>query len=82
MSRKLLKYSDHELTFGLKSTKLSTFTNDYKQPLFIYDLTVIEERINWIKNWKKLGQLHYAVKANFNLEILKLIKKKSAWEFL
>lgn len=55
--------------------RLSDFVKDYKQPLIIYDLDIIKERIKWIQGWKKLGKLHYAVKANFNLEILKLIKK-------
>ncbi len=75
MSRKLLQYSNQELHFGLIPKRLSEFVKDYKQPLFLYDLDIIKERIEWIQEWKKLGKLHYAVKANFNLDILKLIKK-------
>lgn len=74
MSRKLLQYHNQELFFGLKPGKLSEFVKNYKQPLIIYDLDIIKERIEWIQGWKKLGKLHYAVKANFNLDILKLIK--------
>lgn len=75
MSRKLLQYNNQELFFGLKPVRLNDFVKNYKQPLIIYDLDIIKERISWIQGWKKLGKLHYAVKANFNLEILKLIKK-------
>ena len=74
MSRKLLQYQNQDLFFGMKPTKLSDFVANYKQPIIIYDLNIIKERIHWIKSWKRLGQLHYAVKANFNLEILRLIK--------
>jgi diaminopimelate decarboxylase len=74
MSRKLLFYKNHELHFGLNPVALSRFVNNYKQPIIVYDLDIIKERISWIQSWKRLGQLHYAVKANFHLDILKLIK--------
>lgn len=74
MSRMLLQYHNHELHFGLKSVNLCDFVKNYKQPLIIYDLAIIKERIGWIQTWKRLGKLHFAVKANFNLDILKLIK--------
>lgn len=75
MSRKLFYYNKQELYFGSKPTRLSKYVENYQRPLIIYDLEIIRERIKWIQEWKKLGKLHYAVKANFNLEILKLIKK-------
>lgn len=71
----LLQYMSQDLFFGIKPTKLSDFVTQYKQPLIIYDLNIIKERVNWIQSWGKLGKLHYAVKANFNLEILKLLKQ-------
>ena len=74
MSRKLLQYHKHELHFGLNSVNLSDYIKNYKQPLIIYDLAIIKERIAWIQSWRQLGKLHFAVKANFNLDILKLIK--------
>ncbi len=74
MSRLLLEYKDDELCFGLRGTKLLQFTKNYTQPLIIYDLDIIRERISWIQGWSRLGKLHYAIKANFNLEILKLLK--------
>jgi diaminopimelate decarboxylase len=75
MSRPLLSYKENDLHFGVKSIRLSDYTKNYQQPVIIYDLDVIKERIEWIQGWKKLGQLHYAVKANFHLGILALIKK-------
>lgn len=74
MSRKLLQYKNENLCFGPKAISLSKFVENYKQPVLVYDLSIIEDRIDWIKGWKGLGQVHFAVKSNFNLEILKFIK--------
>lgn len=74
MSRKLLQYQNDELRFGLKQIKLSDYTENYRQPIIIYDLDVIRERVKWIQSWSRLGKLFFAVKANFHLDILKLLK--------
>lgn len=74
MSRQLLSYKENDLHFGVKSIRLSDYVKNYQQPVIVYDLDVIKERIRWIQSWKRLGKLHYAVKANFHLEILGLIK--------
>jgi diaminopimelate decarboxylase len=74
MSRKLLQYKNDNLCFGPDAVPLSKFVENYKQPVLVYDLKIIEERVKWIKSWKGLGQVHFAVKSNFNLEILKHIK--------
>ncbi len=74
MSRKLLQYHNDQLHFGLKCICLSDYVKNYQQPLIIYDLAIIKERIEWIQSWQRLGKLHFAVKANFNLAILRLIK--------
>ncbi len=75
MSRKLFNYEDNELYFGSKPYRLKDAVKDYQQPIILYDLKVIEERIAWIQSWPRLGRLHYAMKANFNLDILKVFKK-------
>lgn len=76
MSRKLLEYQNDELVFGLKNKQpLKNYVRDYRQPVIVYDLDIIRERIAWIQGWAGLGRLHYAVKANFHLEILKLMKQ-------
>jgi diaminopimelate decarboxylase len=74
MSRKLFFYKGDELQFGAKSFSLSKFIKNYKRPVIVYDKQLIKERIQWIQNWKGLGRLHYAMKANFNPEILKVFK--------
>lgn len=75
MSRKLLQYKNDELHFGVTPVSLAPFVKNYKQPVLVYDLSIIKERIHWIQRWKKLGKLHFAVKANFNLKILNLIQQ-------
>ncbi len=74
MSRKLLQYKNNELCFGTELKPLLPFVNNYKQPVLVYDLSIIKERITWIQKWPQLGKLHFAVKANFHIEILKFIK--------
>ncbi len=74
MSRKLFFYKGEELQFGAKSVSLSKFTKKYKRPVIVYDKQLIKERIHWIQKWKGLGRLHYAMKDNFNLEVLKIFK--------
>lgn len=75
MSRKLFFYKKDELQFGAKSFSLSKFVQKYKRPVIVYDRNLIKERIQWIQSWKGLGRLHYAMKANFHPEILKVFKK-------
>ena len=75
MSRKLFQYKGVDLNFGVTPTPLHNYTQNYRQPVLIYDTAVIKERVEWIQKWKNLGRLHYAMKANFNLEILKLFKQ-------
>ncbi len=75
MSRKLLFYKESELQFGAQPVRVSKFIQNYQGPVMIYDTGLIQERIAWIQKWTGLGRLHYAMKANFNLEILKVFKK-------
>lgn len=75
MSSKLLTYKENQLHFGKAPMRLSDHVKNYSQPVIIYDLDVIRDRISWVQSWKRLGRLHYAMKANFHLDILKLMKK-------
>ncbi|AGH95345.1 diaminopimelate decarboxylase [Pseudobdellovibrio exovorus] len=75
MSSKLLNYKDNQLHFGKTPVRLSDYVQNYRQPVIVYDLNVIRDRISWIQSWKRLGRLHYAMKANFHLDILKLMKQ-------
>ena len=74
MSRKLFHYRDSDLFFADEKQSLAMLVKDYKQPVWIYKKSVIQERISWIKKWPHLGRLHYAMKANFHPEILKIMK--------
>ena len=74
MSRKLLQYKNNELCFGNQLKPLLPFVKNYTQPVMVYDLSVIKDRIEWIQKWPRLGKLHFAIKANFHVEVLKLIK--------
>ncbi|MBC7743225.1 MAG: diaminopimelate decarboxylase [Bdellovibrionaceae bacterium] len=75
MSRKLFTYQGTDLHFGPNAYPLKSAVKNYQQPIWLYDLAIIEERVRWIQSWPQLGRLHYAMKANFNLDILKLFKK-------
>ncbi len=75
MSRKLLSYQGSDLHFGNQNYRLLDAVKNYTQPIYLYDKSVIKERIEWIQQWPELGRLHYAMKANFNLEILGLFKQ-------
>lgn len=74
MSRKLFNYKDDLLTFS--NLKLKDYIGTYQDPIWFYKKEIIEERIDWIQAWPHLGRLHYAIKANFHPEILKVIKQK------
>ena len=86
MSRKLFNYQGEDLCFSngqasaglpVRSANLKDLIGEYKNPLWLYRRDIICERIDWLQSWPRLGRLHYAMKANFNLEILKLFKEKN-----
>lgn len=82
MSSKLFSYKEDELYgqkysslyFGHRPVRLADFVRDYRRPVIVYDRELIRERVGWIQGWKRLGRLHYAMKANFHPEILKLLQ--------
>jgi len=72
MSRNLFSYRHDQLEFaGINLSSLPE-VQDYSEPFLIYKKSLITERIKWVKSWRKLHQLHFAVKANFHPLILKL----------
>ena len=77
MSRKLFTYSGSDLCFDGENQNLNALIKDYQHPFWLYKKSIIEQRISWVQNWKNLGRLHYAMKANFHPEILKIIKEKN-----
>ena len=77
MSRKLFTYHNDELCFGKADARIIDHISNYKNPVWLYRRDVIEERIDWLQKWPKLGRLHYAMKANFNLDVLKVFQAKN-----
>jgi diaminopimelate decarboxylase len=43
----------------------------------LYQRHLIQQRIDWIKSWDKLHKLHFAMKSNDNVDVLKLILKNN-----
>lgn len=78
MSFNGLEYKNNQLYFN--NFDLSNFTKKYKHPIYIYSKKcIVDNYNNYVKNFKKNNiknyQICYAVKANFNIKILKLLKK-------
>ena len=85
MSRKLFTFQEDDLCFGTadalglknNSHRIKDMIGHYKNPLWLYRRDIITERIAWIQSWAGLGRLHYAMKANFNREILEVFKNNN-----
>lgn len=75
MSRDLFDYRHGELYFNNHQLTSLASVQNYHQPFYLYDLNLIQERLDAIKSWKGLHRLHYAMKANYSEEVLKLILK-------
>jgi len=67
-------------SFHLKDNLLNSLAKKYETPLFVYNGDLIKQRytdlFKFIK-WPKL-KIFYAMKANYNIEILKLLKNEGA----
>jgi diaminopimelate decarboxylase len=46
-----------------------------KTPLYVYDKSLIEDRIRALKELKAINKIFYAIKANNNKEILEVLNK-------
>ena len=74
MSRNLFTYQNNELYFADAKLSAIPAVANYQEPVLVYQKSLISERIKWVKSWSKLKQLHFAMKSNYNPEILKLFK--------
>lgn len=61
--------------FGVDSTPVLDFTKDYSGPFYLYDLKIVEARARQMQSKLPNVKLHYAMKANYNLNILRCLKK-------
>lgn len=69
----LLNYRQQKLHFG--DFDLSSMTRDYQGPVYIYDLEGIKKRMVFYQQaLGKKARIHYAMKANPNLEILRALR--------
>ena len=73
----LFSYEQDSLCFNARALTTLDPVKDYQQPVLIHDPSLVQQRINWVKEWKGLGQLHFAVKSNYDEKILKLFKQNN-----
>ena len=71
----MFEYVNQQLLFNGHSILSNPQVLNYTEPFFLYDLNLIQQRLNWINEWTNLGRLHFAMKSNYNEDILKLIQK-------
>ena len=73
-------YRDENDELNVQGIKIDALTAKYGTPLFIYDTGLMKERyelfLNTVKNVK--GNIHYAVKANDSVNIIKFFGKLGA----
>ncbi len=73
-------YRDENGELNVQGIKINALTAKYGTPLFIYDTGLMKERyelfLNTVKNVK--GNIHYAVKANDSVNIIKFFGKLGA----
>lgn len=73
---KCLKYQDQRLRFGPQQHDLTVYESSYRAPIYIYEWSGIERRVQKLKEvFKNQAQLHYAMKANSLPEILRRLHK-------
>lgn len=51
------------------------YSGPNKTPLYVYDKSLIEDRIRALKELKAINKIFYAIKANNNKEILEVLNK-------
>lgn len=67
-----LKYLDNQLHFD--GVELAPYLKSYQGPLYIYSRNIVRRRIEQMSSALNGVQLFYAMKANANAEILKVVK--------
>lgn len=77
-TREFLYYQGSELVFGSRKKKISDFTQNYSGPFFLYDLEFIRSRYQELSQALSGVQVYYAMKANSEPEVLKVLAKAGA----
>lgn len=78
MSRDLFNYKNDELHFGSSAINLFETVKNYENPIWVYDLKLLKDRLQLMQSWTKLHRLHYAMKANFHPEVLRVLQESGA----
>lgn len=73
-----MEYINNELHLGPKKKNLKSLLNDYKQPIYVYDLDFIRARFVAMSNELKNVRIFYAMKANPNPQVLSCLKDLGA----
>ena len=73
-------YRDENGELNVQGIKIDALTAKYGTPLFIYDTGLMKERYELFLNTVKSveGNVHYAVKANDSVNIIKFFGKLGA----
>ncbi len=72
MSKTLFKYQNNQLCYDDIQLNHLDLIRNYKTPIVLYRKKMIVERIEWLKSWNHLHRLHFAMKANDQVDILKI----------
>lgn len=75
MKPQSLQYIDQELCFEGRATPISQWLGIYHRPTYIYDLKLIRARVEEFKKALPPVRIHYAMKANAHIKILKALKE-------
>jgi len=80
LTMKTLEYRDDVLYFAGKNTL--EISKEYGTPIYVVNENTIRERYKYLKNLLNSeyenNRIHYAVKANSNLSILKILHSEGA----
>ena len=76
MSSGYLNYTDGQLCLGPSKVPLARWTANYYRPIYIYDRTILRERVRKMQKALPGVKMYYAMKANSNREILKCLREE------
>ncbi|MBC7371263.1 MAG: diaminopimelate decarboxylase [Bdellovibrionaceae bacterium] len=66
-----MQYENQSLVLGPNRKPLSSVTNDYEGPAYVYDLDILRDRFAQMKTALDSVEIYYAMKANSHSKILK-----------
>ncbi len=73
-----MEYINNELCLGPLKKPLAVFCANYVRPIYVYDLDFISQRFHMMSQALKGVRIFYAMKANSNPEVLRLLKRLGA----